>query len=365
MVLIYYHFIFLQYTIWFIFSIFTDTNIGDYMKTLKFTRIYYEPNISNYPLGKYLLNKYDNIPKTEIMSHNNIEELRKYENKDFSKLKKYLIIGTRKTHKYVVNHKISDFLVPFTSSGCYASCMYCYLVCNYNKCSYLRIFVNTKEILDKLINFSNKQDKDYTFEIGSNSDLLLENLVTQDLKQNLTYFLTNTNKGNLTFPTKFHYIKPLLELSDTKRIIPRMSLNPQNIINRVEFGTSNLTDRLDAINKLSDYGYDTYILIAPIIITDTFKEDYSSLIYTIKENLSTKSKSHITFEIIFMTYSYIHRKINEEAFPKAIHLYSKDLMTSRGIGKYHYKNDIKEKAKKFLVNLIDENFDNYTIKYIV
>ncbi len=84
-----------------------------------FDRIYYEENIEKYPLGKMLLNKYQNIEKHKITSHNNIEELRKYENKDFTKLKDYLIIGARKTHKYTENHKISDYLVPFTSSGCY------------------------------------------------------------------------------------------------------------------------------------------------------------------------------------------------------------------------------------------------------
>ena len=188
------------------------------MQELKFNRIYYESNISEYPLGKYLLNKYKNIEKKEISSHNNIEELRKYENKDFTKLKRYLIIGTRKTHKYTENHKISNYLVPFSSSGCYAMCMYCYLVCNYNKCSYLRVFVNTEEILNRLIKFSNKSENELVFEIGSNSDLLLENLVTDSLENNLEYFLKNTNKGILTFPTKFDLINPLLNISNKSRV---------------------------------------------------------------------------------------------------------------------------------------------------
>ena len=335
------------------------------MNNLKFDKIYYEKDVLKYPLGKYLFEKYNKTEKIEILSHNNIESLRKYENKDFTKLKKYLIIGTRKTHKYVENHKISDFLVPFTSSGCSAMCMYCYLVCNYNKCAYLRVFVNTKEILDKLIKFSNNSSKEYVFEIGSNSDLLLENLVTEDLHKNIEYFLKNTNKGILTFPTKFDLIEPLLNISDKSRIIPRMSLNPSRIITNVEFKTSNLNNRLNAINKLVDAGYMPYILIAPVIITDNFKEDYENLILTMKENLSYKAKNNITFEIIFMTYSYIHRKINEAAFPNAIKLYSNELMTSRGIGKYHYKNEIKEEAKKYLVRLINKNFKNFTIRYIV
>ena len=330
-----------------------------------FKRIYYEKDILNYELGNYLLNKYNNIPKIEIASHNNIEELRKYENKDFGRLKQYLIIGTRKTHKYVENHKISDYLVPFSSSGCYAMCMYCYLVCNYNKCSYLRVFVNTKEILDRLIKFSNESNKELIFEIGSNSDLLLENLVTNTLKDNIEYFLKNTTKGKLTFPTKFNYIDPLINISNKKRVIPRMSLNPDNIIKKVEFGTSNLIERLEAINKLVENGYKPYILIAPVIITDTFENDYLNLIQEMKNVLSNKAKKKITFEIIFMTYSYIHRKINEEAFPNAINLYSKELMTSRGIGKYHYRNEIKEQCKLYLLDLLKENFNDCIIKYVV
>ena len=34
----------------------------------------------------------------------------------------------------------------YTSSGCTAACMYCYLVCNYNKCAYLRLFVNREQM---------------------------------------------------------------------------------------------------------------------------------------------------------------------------------------------------------------------------
>ena len=335
------------------------------MTNTNFKRIYYEKDIINYPLGKYLIEKYNNIPQIQITSHNNIEELRKYENKDFSTLKNYLVIGTRKTHKYTENHKISDFLVPFTSSGCYAMCMYCYLVCNYNKCSYLRVFVNTEEILNKLINFSNNSDRELIFEIGSNSDLLLENLVTNSLASNIEYFLHNTSKGKLTFPTKFNLINPLLNISDKNRVLPRMSLNPENIISNVEFRTSNLKERIKAINTLVESGYKPYILIAPIIITDNFKEDYFNLISFMKKHLIKKAQEKVTFELIFMTYSYIHRKINEEAFPNAITLYSNTLMTSRGVGKYHYKDNIKKESSIFLTNLINNNFKDCTIKYIV
>ena len=127
--------------------------------------IYYEKDIVNYELGKEWMEKYKEVPKIEIENHNSIEEMRKKSNKEFIDMKRNLIIGIRKTHKFVENHKTSDFLVPYTSSGCTATCMYCYLVCNYNKCSYLRLFVNIEQMLDKIIKTSEKSEKELTFEI--------------------------------------------------------------------------------------------------------------------------------------------------------------------------------------------------------
>ena len=85
--------------------------------------IYYEKDIEDYKLGKELMEKYIDIPKIQIENHNNIEELRKKQNSEFPNLKRNLIIGRRKTHKFVENHKTSDYLVPYTSSGCTAISM--------------------------------------------------------------------------------------------------------------------------------------------------------------------------------------------------------------------------------------------------
>ncbi len=294
--------------------------------------IYVEKDIENYELGKQLLEKYKEVPKIEIQSHNAIEEMRKKENKEFLNMKANLIIGVRKTHKFVENHKISDYLVPYTSSGCIAACMYCYLVCNYNKCAYLRLFVNREEMLDKIIKVSNKSDKELTFEIGSNSDLILENTITNNLVWTIENF--NADKGKLTFPTKFEMVDDILPLNHKGKVIVRMSVNPEEIINKVEFGTSRLKGRIEAINKLKEAGYEVGILIAPVIFVENWRELYLELIKRLKDELSEKAKKDIFFEVIFMTYSYVHTKINEEAFPNAINLYNKDIMTGRGRGKY-------------------------------
>ena len=331
---------------------------------IKFERIYYEKEVLEYEQGKKLLEMYKDIPHIEIKSHNNIEELRKYENKDFTKLKKYLILGVRKTHKYVENHKVSDYLVPYTSSGCIAMCMYCYLVCHYNKCAYLRIFVNRDEMLNKLIKKALSSTKDEVYEIGSNSDLILENLITHNLEWTIENF-AKINKGYITFPTKFSNVDDILNLKHNGRVIVRMSVNPEYIIKNVEFLTADLKNRVKAINKLVDAKYKVGIIIAPVIMVEDYKNLYKELIIYLKENLNKKAMNSVFFEVIFMTYSYVHDKINTEAFPKAIKLYNKDKKRARGRYKYMYKENILEDGKQYIASLLKEYFPKNEIKYIV
>ncbi|MFU2363826.1 MAG: SPL family radical SAM protein [Clostridiales bacterium] len=328
--------------------------------------VYYEKESENYELGKELLQRYKDkgIQCIEIENHNNIEVMRKKQNSEFPQMKQNLIIGIRKTHKFVPNYKTSDFLVPYTSSGCIAMCLYCYLVCNYNKCAYLRLFVNREQMLNKIIKVANESDKNLTFEIGSNSDLILENTITNNLVWTIENFKDNP-KGLLTFPTKFDMVDPILPLDHNGKVIVRMSVNPREIIKTIEIGTSPLENRVKAINKLKDAEYKLGILIAPVILVEDWKKQYTELIQYLAENLSERVKKDVFFEIIFMTYSYVHRMINQEAFPKQTNLYNQEIMTVRGKGKYTYNKETREEAEMFLRDLMRKYFPHNEIKYIV
>jgi len=288
--------------------------------------------------------------------------MRKKQNSEFPKMKRNLIIGTRKTHKYVPNFKVSNFLVPYTSSGCIAMCMYCYLVCNYNKCAYLRLFVNREQMLNKIIKTANKSEEEQVFEIGSNSDLILENTITNNLVWTIENF-KNSEKGKLTFPTKFDMVDTILGLDHRGKIIVRMSVNPEEIINKVEFGTSRLKQRIEAINKLAEADYKIGILVAHIIFVDNWKLLYEDLFKMLNELLTKKARNKVFFEFIFMTYSYIHKMINSEAFPNSIDLYNKEFMVVRGKGKYTYNQFIRKEGEIFFRDLMKKYFPHNEIKY--
>lgn len=327
-------------------------------------KIFYEPAALGYELGRQMREKFGQVPWIPVVSHNNIEQLRKKENREFAGMKRHLIIGVRKSLKYTPNHKVSDFLVPYTSSGCSAMCLYCYLVCNFNKCSYLRLFVNREQMMDKLIKTAGGSDKNLVFEIGSNSDLVLENTITQNLEWTIEAF-GKSKKGFLTFPTKFDMVEPLLPLNHRGRIIMRMSVNPHEIIRNIEFGTSSLTSRIDALNQMSDAGYTVGLLIAPVVLVDNWKEIYKQLIGQLSDQISERAKKQLFIEIIFMTYSYVHRAINKEAFPNAAELFDNALMTGRGRGKYCYREDVRAMGEQFLREQLSQKLNNVPIIYVV
>lgn len=326
--------------------------------------VYYEPAALSYPLGKLLREKYADRDWIPVNSHNHIPELRQSGNEAFPRLKRHLVVGVRKTHQYVPNHKVSDYLVPFTSSGCSAMCLYCYLVCHYNKCSYLRLFVNREEMMKRLTEKSRQAPEAQTFEIGSNSDLVLENTITGNLPWIIEEFAKN-GRGSITFPTKFSNIGPLLSLSHGGKTLFRMSLNPQELITKAELGTSPLSDRIRALNDMCAAGYPVGILLAPIMLLPGWRDLYGGLLEQLAAELSARVKRTAFLEIIFMTYSYVQNAINTEAFPGAVQLYDKTAMTGRGRGKYCYRVPLRAEGEAFLRERLGKTLGEMPILYVV
>ncbi len=226
-------------------------------------------------------------------------------------------------------------------------CLYCYLVCNYNKCSYLRLFVNREQMLERLLKADAAAGTPQTFEIGSNSDLVLENAVTGNLEWTIPRF-AKAGKGRLTLPTKFDMVTPLCELDHRGKTIFRMSVNPAEIIRRVELGTAPLDARIHALNRMAEAGYPVGLLIAPVILLPDWKSLYGALLDKLADTLSPKVRQTGFLEVILMTYSFVQNAINTDAFPQALPIFDRDCMTGRGRGKYCYRNELRAEAEAFL-----------------
>lgn len=329
-------------------------------------RIYYEKGALIYPQCSKILNKYPDVPKFEIENHNKIPELRNMPDSEFLRMKRFLILGVRKTTRLVPNIRSSDFLVPFTSSGCSAMCSYCYLVCNYFKCSYLRVFVNREDMLGSIRKMAEKLNEPKLYELGSNSDMVLENTITGNLKWAIEQ-IADMKNVYCTFATKFTEIDDLLDAKHNGHTAMRISVNPQNIIKKAEMGTANLLKRIEALNKMAGAGYNFGINIAPIILQEGWQKDYLEMFDTLFENLSDKIKNSETlfFEIIFLTYGIANTMINAAWLPEHLSVFEKEKMMMKRRGKMCYKPSERTEAEMFLREEIRRRFPKAFIKYIV
>lgn len=329
-------------------------------------KVYYEEAVKEYEQGVELLERYQamDIPLIPIIAHHRIEELRQRPNREFTKMKKYLILGTRKTIKLTPNDKSADFIVPFTSSGCTASCLYCYLVCNFNTNSYLRIFMNRDEMMNKVKKVIEKVGEHRVYELGCNSDMVLENTITGNLRWAIEEFGKLQN-ATATFATKFDAVDDLLTANHNGHTQMRISINPQEIISKVEFGTSSLIERIAAANKMFEAGYRIGLNIAPIILQDGWEATYRDMLMEASELLLPELKKQLFIEVIFMTYGLPNLYINRESMPRAVNLLDKEKMRPKGPGKYTYRDEYRGPAEEIIRGYIQKYFPEASISYIV
>ena len=111
-------------------------------------------------------------------------------------------------------------------------------------------------------------------------------------------------------------------------------------------------------------GYPVGLLIAPVILLDNWQQLYSELIEQLADGLSDEVKRTGFIEIILMTYSFVQNAINTEAFPNAVPLLDRSLMTGRGRGKYCYRGDVRETAERFLREKLSQKLGTMPILYI-
>lgn len=251
--------------------------------------LYVERGAEAYPQCQELLERYSKLPLHWIDQHHKIEELREAPDSEFLRMKRYLVIGIRKTMKISGNNKSADFIVPWTSSGCTASCSYCYLVANWFKGAYLRVFVN--------------------------------------------------------------------------RI--RFSINPPELVRRVEIGTSPLLQRLAAANRIYHAGYRVGLNLAPIMLVDGWEEQYDGLLTLLGEHLDPDLLRSTFFELIFMTYGWANDRINQEAMPGVLNVFEREKMRPKGPTKMHYKLPLREEAAAWFRAEIASRFPDAKISYVV
>jgi len=225
---------------------------------------------------------------------------------------------TRKSMLIRPSGRSTDFISPSFGYGCLYNCSYCYM--KRHKDSGLDVATNTGDILTAVNNHAfftpvdkpNQTHPDFTtYDISCNEDFALH--AKHHEWEKIFEFFRDHPIAMGSFATKYVNDK-LLSFNPEGKIRIRFSLMPQHKSDLHEPKTSKILDRLKAIDRFIDAGYDVHVNYSPIIVYDGWLEDYKDLFNLV--NTHVKNKDIVLSECIFLTHNFKKHTVNISRHPE-------------------------------------------------
>lgn len=331
--------------------------------------VYFEPAALDYPKGARIMEwvKSQGLPYRMTTSHNRITNLPgDSELEQYKIAKRTLVVGVRKTLKFDQSKPSADYAIPI-ATGCMGHCHYCYLQTTLGAKPYIRVYVNTGEILDAAKQYIDEKAPDITtFEAACTSDPLGLEHITGSLAELIT-FMAEQPLGRLRFVTKYQHVDPLLNLQHNGHTRIRFSVNADYVIRNFEPATARFEERIEAAGKVARAGYPLGFIIAPIIWHDGWEEGYAELLRKLSDALPTGTGSGLTFEMIQHRFTKTAKAVIEKRYPKTkleMDIEKRKKKWGRwGQNKYVYPDEQQTALREFITERIFEHFPEAGIDY--
>lgn len=331
--------------------------------------VYFEPKALEYPLGKELKKKFEEMGLEihETTSHNQIRNL-----PGESDLEKYriakstLVVGIRKTLKFETSKPSAEYAIPL-ATGCMGHCHYCYLQTTLGSKPYIRVYVNLEEIFDQALKYIDERKPELTrFEAACTSDIVGIDYLTHSLKKTIE-FIGKTEFGRLRFVTKFPHVDHLLDAKHNGKTTFRFSINSRYVIKNFEPGTGSFDERIEAAKKVAAAGYPFGFIVAPIYMHEDWEDGYEELFIRLKDALGEFSHEKMSFELIQHRFTKPAKKVILQRYPNTKLEMDEEKRKYKwgkyGIGKYVYQTDDALFLKETLSKYIEYYFPQAEIQY--
>ncbi|MDY8021564.1 spore photoproduct lyase [Paenibacillus polymyxa] len=331
--------------------------------------VFFEPDALNYPKGQLIMDwvKAKDIPYRMTTSHNRITNLPgETEVEKYRMAKKTLVVGIRKTLTFDQSKPSAEYAIPI-STGCMGHCHYCYLQTTLGAKPYIRVYVNTDDILSAAKAYIEERAPDITrFEAACTSDPVGLEHITGTLGD-LIRFMADEEFGRLRFVTKYHHVDPLLDIKHNGHTRIRFSINSDYVIKQFEPATSRFEERIEAAGKIARAGYPLGFIIAPIIWYDGWEEGYGELLRKLGETLPEHATKDLTFELIQHRFTKTSKAVIEKRYPKTkleMDIEKRKKKWGRwGQNKYVYPDEQQNALREFITERIFEHFPLSRIEY--
>ncbi|WP_426453362.1 spore photoproduct lyase [Paenibacillus sp. S-38] len=331
--------------------------------------VYFEPNALEYPKGQRIHEwaQKEGLPIRITPSHNRITNLPGESDLEKYRIaKRTLVVGIRKTLKFDTSKPSAEYAIPI-ATGCMAHCHYCYLQTTLGAKPYIRVYVNTDDILKAAQGYIDERAPEITrFEAACTSDPVGLEHISGSLKEYIE-FMGQQPLARLRFVTKFHHVDPLLDAKHNGHTRFRFSVNADYVIKNFEPSTSSFHERIEAAGKVAKAGYPLGFIIAPIIWHEGWEDGYAELLTKLKETLPPEATADLTFELIQHRFTKTAKTIIQQRYPKTKLEMDEEKRKYKwgrwGQGKYVYPDEQANALREFITERIFENFPESKIEY--
>lgn len=329
-------------------------------------RVIIEEKALEYPKGKALERYFIdlNIPvRYQKSARVNLAGESAYER--YADGKATLVVGVRKIGQFQSCKPSAHYQLPLVG-GCMGMCEYCYLHTTMGKRPYIKVYVNTEEILKRADKYIHSRLPEITiFEGAATSDPLPLEPYTHSLAEAIEHF-AKTPSGRFRFVSKFADIDSLLPLDHRGHTEIRLSLNIDAAIRAFERRTPPLERRLEALRRVADSGYPAGVILAPVFWSAENKPLYQSLIDLVG---AAFSRYPITIEAISHRFTSAAKNSIQAVFPDtALPMAEADRayqFGQFGYGKYVYRKEELQEYKAFFRRELGKYFAEKQILYII
>ena len=144
---------------------------------------------------------------------------------------------------------------------------------------------------------------------------------------------------------------------------------PESASKILDVRTSPILDRLRAIDRFVDAGWEVHINFSPVVFYEGWLDDYRTLFSQISHFTNEKSKRQLKCEVIFLTHNDRLHDVNMQWHPKGEELIWKPELqetkySQTGGRNLRYKRNIKAELVNEFRALLTERLPYCDIRYI-
>jgi spore photoproduct lyase len=233
-------------------------------------------------------------------------------------------------------HICCGYYVINPVTNCPMDCSYCVLQ-GYLNNPFLTLYSNWEDLLQEMESFlSIRRNPLSRLGTGELSDSLALEAVFPISRYLISYFAQKKN-GILELKTKSANVDSILALNHQGRTIVSWSLNPPQMIEEEERGTSSLHERMDAAKRCQEAGYPLGFHFDPIIDHEGWEKRNETLIDFLFSRIDPKQVVWISLG--GFRYPAQLKEIAEERFPRT-RIFLGELFPGRD-GKFRYLRNIR------------------------